>query len=486
LPPTSGPPPADSSYRGDFSSIQVVGSGSTFTAAGVLEPVLNVQFHTPSPAYFTYTPPITTAFTVVQAAGGVKGSFASLTQPTAQLAPGTRFDALYTANAITLVVTPADYTNLTALGQTALDANQTQVGVGLNAMRGAAGVRNDPAATSALAALYQRAPAALPAVLNSLQGVIYGDVLASAIKRGRSFQDEVFERLDSFDDGASSVPSAGGRETSVWALGRGERTWVGSEGQSGYNDLFGGIAGGVDHAFAPGFRAGLAFDYTDGDVVSPITAASTKLSMFDAVAYADYRLGSAFLDGQVGVNYVHQDVRRTLSVVSDVANAAPTGVDFHLAAEAGKSYKTGGLSLTPDVGVFVDQVRRDSVTEQSAGAFSLAVGAAHLTSVQTHLGARAETSMSVGGGYSLAFIGKAYWGHELGDTINDTTAQFTAGFTPATMTFQSAPLGRDLVNGGVGVSLKSSKGLQFFLNATGEDRRNEKSVSAVGGVSLSW
>src|SRR5262249_27019593 len=143
-----------------------------------------------APANNTYIPPVATGFTVVAAQGGVLGSFAGLTQPAAGvpgvsggLAAGTRFDALYytlgaplsagalayagSPTAIDLWVTPADYRNL-SYWNVSLTQNQTQVASALNALRGAAGLRNNPQATWDFGNLFPQQPQALPGIFNTL------------------------------------------------------------------------------------------------------------------------------------------------------------------------------------------------------------------------------------------------------------------------------------------------------------------------------
>ncbi|WP_163589725.1 hypothetical protein, partial [Klebsiella pneumoniae] len=71
-----------------------------------------------------FTPALGTSFSIIQASGGLAGSFSGLTQPLNGLAPATRFDALYGAHGLSLVVTPAAYGNLAANGlQTTANAN---------------------------------------------------------------------------------------------------------------------------------------------------------------------------------------------------------------------------------------------------------------------------------------------------------------------------------------------------------------------------
>ena len=145
---------------GMYSSTVVLGAGNTYTAAGTLAPAFTgMTGGTPAPTN-TYIPPVTSSFVIVQAQGGVLGSFSGLTQPAAGvpgvsggLPAGTRLDALYyntgtlpasynsatlptgtasqyaqNPNAIALWVTPASYTNLFPFWNTALNQNQFQVG----------------------------------------------------------------------------------------------------------------------------------------------------------------------------------------------------------------------------------------------------------------------------------------------------------------------------------------------------------------------
>jgi autotransporter-associated beta strand protein len=205
---------------GQYSSTIVLGPGNTFTAAGTLAPQLT---GIGAPANNTYIPAVTTSFVLVEAQGGVLGSFASITQPapgvpgvSGGLAAGTRFDALYwpnpttpfsnsstwalpptaTTGAITLYVTPASYQNL-SYWNISLTNNQNQVAFALDALRGVndanpalslpAGLRNNPVVTSDLAALFMQTPAALPHVFDTLSGEANADAAHDAFQMTGQF-----------------------------------------------------------------------------------------------------------------------------------------------------------------------------------------------------------------------------------------------------------------------------------------------------------
>ena len=195
---------------GQYSSTIVLGAGNTFTAAGTLVPQLT---GISAPANNTFIPPVGSSFVVVEAQGGIVGSFSSLTQPalgvpgvSGGLAPGTRFDALYwqnasmafsgssawpvaptsTTGAITLYVTPADYQNL-SYWNINLNGNQLQVAGALNALRGPAGQRTTLDITENLGALFALQPSAMPHAFDTLSGETNADAVHADIRMMSQF-----------------------------------------------------------------------------------------------------------------------------------------------------------------------------------------------------------------------------------------------------------------------------------------------------------
>jgi len=187
---------------GQYSSVVVTG-GNTYTANGVIMPILR---GIDPPANNNYTAPVGSTYTVVQAGGGVLGSFTSLTQPAAGqgLAQGTRFDALYFNNgattiasavnyaqnsagnptAVNLWVTPSSYQNLQPWN-ISLTQNQNQVAYALDALRGVndlspaaslpAGLKNNAYATWDFGQLFPQTPDKLPGIFNTLSGEVAAD-----------------------------------------------------------------------------------------------------------------------------------------------------------------------------------------------------------------------------------------------------------------------------------------------------------------------
>ena len=470
---------------GNYSRTLVTGTGNTFTAGGTIQPILR---GITGSATNTYTPPVTASFDVVNATGGVTGSFASLTQPASGLSAGTRFDALYTANDITLHVTPADYTNLSPWATT-LTPNQNQVAIGFNALRGTAGVRNDTAATTALGILYQAQPETLPVIFNTLAGTIYGDTLMAGLDRSRVFSGSISERLDSAREGVGS-PNVSLTQTesgiTIWTAAQGQNLSVNADNNTtGYKDTAGGFVIGADKAFNENVRLGMAVGSSFGSIWSG-TGATSQLTQTNLMTYGSYTFGRGFVDGQIGGNYGDAVVRRGQPTFDQAANGNPRGAGFDASMDVGRTYQVNGFTLTPLVGMRIDQTNRGSLTEANAGALSLAVGASQATSVMSNFGGRASTTFGLGGGYQMSMTGRLFWGHEFGDTTTVTTAAFTSGMADPAMAFQSAKIGRDGALGGLDMDVRAPNGLVFFADAGADVRSNYESYTATGGVRINW
>ncbi len=471
---------------GNYSRVLVTGAGNTFTAAGVLAPILR---GITGSATNTYTPPLATSFDVVNATGGVLGSFASLTQPSSGLPAGARFDALYTANDITLWVTPASYQNLTPFG-VALSSNQTQTAIGLDAYRGTAGVRTDPATTAILGTLFAQQPAALPQVFNSLAGTIYGDALMESVQRDRAFGDTIAARQAAVREGvgASSMSLAnGGPGVTVWLSATGQNTAVGSNGNTGYNASAGGFAVGADKGINPNLTLGLAVGTSFGTVTSNNTGGKDDLTTTFVSGYGSYRLGAAFVDAQLGMNFGENAVRRSMPVFGSQAMANPNGTGADFSLEAGRVFQVGGFQLTPMAGLRVDQASRGSLTESGAGAFSLAVNSGDAVGVQGKIGGRASTSFDIGQGYAMSISGRLFYAHEFGDDGVNTTAAFTSGASAVPMSFRTARAGRDGALAGLGIDIRTpSKAVTFYVDYGADVRSNATSQAGSIGVRITW
>lgn len=301
---------------GNYSRLLVTGAGGTLSAGGTLVPLLR---GITGGASNTYTPPIGQAFQVITAAGGLTGRFSGLTQP-AGLSADTRFDALYGAISLVLVVTPASYATYAGADWAAPAA------AGLDAGRPAAGVAMTAGQEAVYAPLYALGADQIVPALRQIVPVIYADTL---MVNRKSFQ-MVEGAVDSHLQARRGAPPASGSQTAegpdgatIWLGGSGQfvRQNTAGNGTPGYTGSAGGVVAGIDKAVLPGLRAGIAAGFGSQSVSAP-NAASYQGTSAQVLLYAGYRLGAAFVDAQLGTTFDQGTVRRAMPVYNAEINHA--------------------------------------------------------------------------------------------------------------------------------------------------------------------
>jgi autotransporter-associated beta strand protein len=455
-------PPNANGCAGQYSTTVVTGAGNTYTAAGTLAPTLT-GWGAPGPLPSKYIPPVTTSFIIVQAEGGVLGSFSSIMQPaqgvpgvSGGLPAGTRFDALYgpdtptpfvNANAITLYVTPANYQNLSYWG-VSLSENQSQVAGAVNALRGTAGVRNSPGATVDLAALFTQQPSALPHDFDTLSGEANADAALGVFQVMSQFLELMLEPAVNGRSGAAGsaalgfaaedapaqpleVASAYGqvlpavKATSfdqrwrAWGSAYGAANATSGDPTLGTHDFTGtafGFVGGMDYRWSPDSVIGFA-----------VGSGGTQWSLADALGggrsygmqagvYGKSYFGPAYLAVSFGVanQWVNTD-RYAFS--GEHLTADFLAQSFGGRLEAGYRYAMPWAAVTPYVAGQALAFYTPSYTENdggggSSGSFALAYNAATAFDVRSEIGARFDSILPSFSDMQLVWRGRAAWQHE--------------------------------------------------------------------------
>ncbi len=472
---------------GRFSQMVARGEGNTITLGGLLQPVLRGIGGGAGNAYVAH---VTDRFVVMTAEAGVVGGFAGLVQPAEGLEAGARFDALTTAQAVTLYVTPADYRDLSAWN-TRLTPGQAQVAAGINALRGTAGVRGDAAVTDALGRLFQIQPAALPAVFDTLSGAIYGSAMTARLDRGRRFGGTIEDRLAARRGGMDTPEidlDPQGEGVVMWLASPGQSLRVGGRGGTAMRADGAGFVLGADWMVDDDNLAGLAVGSSAGQVAVPGGAASAALTTTALAGYASWSDGRWFLDAQVALSRADGAVRRDLPIASARARG-------QVAGWGGGGGLTVGLNLqgretdwnvAPEFGMRLDQAQRDALRESGGGGFGLRVASTAATSARSSLGARAGSVMDLGEDFALSINGRLAWVHEFADTGAVTGASFASGLPTVAMTSRSGRVGREGVAAGFGLDLKFPGGPNLYASYAGDFRGNAAGQSATAGLRVDW
>ena len=463
---------------GTYSSTVVTGAGNTYTAAGTLAPMLR---GISAPANNNYTPPVTTSFVIVQAAGGVLGSFSGLTQPATGLTAGTRFDALYGPNAttpfvnsdaITLYVTPADYTNLSSFG-VSLTGNQSQVGAALNALRGPAGLSNNLAATMDFGALFVQQPSALPHDFDTLSGEANADAVHGVFEMASQFLELMVdpavngrsggagaaalgfaadgdatppsETVTAFNNIAppsktsSPVPAGFDQRWTAWGSTFGGANTTTSDPAVGTHDLTAaayGFAGGMDYRLMPDTVAGFALGGGGTNWGLAQGLGGGRSDAFQAGLYAKTRFGPAYIATALAFSNQWMTTNR-YTFTGDHLSANFDAQSFGARLEAGYRYAMPWVGVTP-YGAFQAQAfhtpnySETDLTGGAFGLFGLNYNAATTTDLSGEIGARFDGLNSLDNGMQLVWSGRAAWEH---DWVNNPglTATFQAALAPGAL-----------------------------------------------------
>jgi uncharacterized protein with beta-barrel porin domain len=287
---------------GNYSRLSLFGSSSSFTASGTLVPVLTSSGKTVSA---NFVPGLGQTFGIVQAEGGILGSFSSLTQPDG-LAAGTRLDALYGKDEIALVVTPADYSNLASLGIPE-SSNQSSIGTLLDLVRPDGGVMT-PAQQALFQTLYTLPADNITAAINQLSPEIYADALMTTRNAWYLMAGAVSGQLEARRGLAQSNQASaatGPDGSTVWMSGLGETSSTGSsDNASGFSTGLGGAAFGIDLPVGQSFRIGVAAGATGGQTNADVGGQSTtETAQFET--YGQWQSGMFFAEAQLGMMYHH-------------------------------------------------------------------------------------------------------------------------------------------------------------------------------------
>ncbi|MEA1676996.1 autotransporter domain-containing protein [Nitrospirillum sp. BR 11163] len=493
---------------GNYSRVLVMGGSYVIGSGAVLQP--NLRGMTGS-ASNTYTPGLGTDFAIVQAAGGVQGTFAGITQPGSGLLAGTQFTALYGSNAIDLYVTPT-YGSLASLGASANQQTMGRVVAGLSSTGNA-----DLAAV--LKALY-----GLPTVGASLDalaqigGGSQANIVAYSLNRGLAVTQVLGQRLAAVRDGvaggmqgtmqaqlvgrtlytsvasggdavampvadergaaAGSAPEAGWH---FWAQGLGAFTRVDSDGNAagGHSNTGGGLFGG-DRTVAPGVTVGLA-----GVLLQSTSGGSNETSSYGLSAYGNVDLGDGlFVTGNAGYTYDQYDTARTLGFggLSRTAFGHTKGDELSAGVTAGYRVRVSNLTLEPQAGIQWLKVGRDGFTETGAGALDLVLQDLDATALQSSVGGRASASWKTDGGTVITPTVRAAWLHDFRDRA--LTSQ--AALAGTTFAVTGPDTGANALGIGGGLTLQEGDNLNLYANYDGTLRRHETDHVFTAGFRLSW
>ena len=484
---------ADGTPRGEYSYVSATG---TFTIGdgAVITPLLyNSSYSSSSTSgYFgclvaencaNFTPSIGQKFTIVQATGGIIGSFTSLTQPSG-MATGTRMDALYTTTTITLYVTPETYANLSDQGVN-LTSNQSAVGTAINALRPVAGVKTSTAMTDILAVLYNQTVTSLPSVMNYMAGTIYGDSLVAGVERSRMLGTTISDVLNSRRDDVAINVDDPYQATKLWASGFGQVYSLSAAGYTGATNSVEGGAAGIDTRLTNNVLVGVSVASGTGKTTSSLTGGTADQTTGHVTFYGSLSEGEYFLDAQTGVDYANTQVKRDMVPFGMIARSTTNGWGGNGDLAVGRRFKADGWTIQPSVGVRYDGLTHDSVQETGAGEAALIVNSGKLSSLRSTMAVRTETNFKVADGENLTPSLNLGWVHDY-DGLNAKTTTAFVGASGTPMQLTSIGGGSDGALIGVHMNYSLNESVSLYGNYDSTVRANGTTYAGTIGIRYVW
>lgn len=458
---------------GNYSRVIVTGAGNAYTiGSGVtLTPVLRGLTYANGETAGTnsYTLTLGQRLTgVIQAEGGVTGTFATITQPVAGLPTGGRIVALYSANSVDLYVGAASYAGLAGLTD-----NQRAAGAAVDALDKAA----NPGVQPILGALIPLGVSALPAALGGVSGEFNANLPLAAADVSRGFGSMIATR----QNGLREV----GQGWQVWGRAFGNKARTSSDGNNpGFRHRMAGGMAGADIAVEDGARAGIAVGYADSRVTGRQDSGRASIDSYHVGGYLGWNQDALFVDAQAGVTFSSYETARTIATGTQVrsADGDTDGRSIGAGLEAGYRLDLDGLQVTPSAFLRYDGSDVDGFTEAGAGSFALTVADDKQADLRAGIGLRLAAPMALDNGGTLVPELSARWEHDL-STPGNSTSQSLLG---QAFIVQAAAPGRDtaVLGGGLSMEIADNMRLSARYDAELSDNRTQHAMTAQ--VRFAW
>jgi outer membrane autotransporter protein len=433
-------------------------------------------------------------YTILTAAGGVSGTYDSLTDNT----PFVDFLLAYDLNNVYLDV----ILSTTPLLQVAQTPNQIGAAAGLMSL----GTGN-PIFDAAVMLDASQARQAY----DLLSGEIHPSVLTMLLEQSRFIRDSVVGRMRQFVGGPASLfapqiatRTLGGDDVLAYANGKRDQgisaidralaaadrrptftAWAQTYGNWGHsksdgnaaalNRAVGGFFTGIDetHAGPEGalWRFGLAGGYQRMSLDVNDRISSAGIDTYDLAAYGATQQGPLGL--RLGSAYEWHDISTSRTIAfpgfSDAAHARYRARTAQVFGEAGYSITWEGLSFEPFAGLAYVNVRANDFTE-GGGAATLTVTSGRADSTFSTVGLRAAMPLTWTGIDNLTAKSSMGWRHAFGTIVPTDQLAFASGGTP-------------LITAGLPVS-KNAAAVEFSIDGR-LSRDADLSVAYVGQLARS-
>ncbi|CDX16577.1 Outer membrane autotransporter barrel domain protein (fragment) [Mesorhizobium sp. ORS 3324] len=422
---------------------------------------------------FTYAPD--TTYTIIAAAGGISGGFASLTDDYAFLNFALSYDPnnvyLTSQLAAAFFCLPGMTANQCAVSDAALS-----LGSG-----------------SLFMAVANLSNAEAPRALDQLSGEIHASAKTALIEDSRFLREAAVDRLrDALDgvgaskapvmaygDGGPELASATTDRLAVW--GRGFGAWGSWDGDGNAANLDRSIGGFFIGADAPVFdngRFGAVAGYSRSNFNVKDRNSSGASDNYYLGLYGGIQWGN--LAFRSGAAYTWNDISTSRSVsfpgFSDRLTGDYNAGTTQVFGELAYGVNAGPVALEPFANLAWVNLSTNSFTEQGGAAALEGLGGSMDMAYST-LGLHASTDFTLEGVTATA-RGSLSWRHAFGDVKSDSTLAFANGGSPFSIT--GSPIAKDaaVVEAGVDFAIADTATLGFSYSGQFASGMTDQSIGA--------
>ena len=409
------------------------------------------------PAAGSYLPIST--YRIVNATGGVSGTFASVTSSESTLTPS----LLYSANAVDLRMIRNDL----QFGGYGYTPNQKAAGAGVSA----GGVGSELYVTMATVAL---TPSAVPPALDALSGEIHASIRSTLIEDDRVVRQSILDRLS----------GSSGDGIVVWGDGFVSSGGVDGDGNAAtMNHDNAGVIAGVDMALSHSLRAGLAGAYTEHKISIADRASTARGQSGHIAGYARWAQDAWSVSGGVDYGWGNSNIARQVKFTGlSESDVSKQGHDTtQVFAEAGYTMTAGGARFEPYADLAWIQASSGAFAE-TGGALSDLTGSGRSDAVAyATAGVRVMPGQFALGDVVFTPSAAVGWQHAIDDFRPGQTVSYAA--TLKSFTVLGVPLDSDaaVTQAGIDVNLGGQGKLSVLYDGVLSNKVRDHTLRAQFG-----
>ncbi|CRI55396.1 membrane protein [Pseudomonas sp. CCOS 191] len=400
-------------------------------------------------------------FDILDAAGGVQGSFAQVQSNALFLGGG----LAYTGSGVRLAV----QRNATSFASVGLTANQRSVAAAADRL-GAGNPVYESLLLSADAASAQQA-------FDQLSGEIHPAVGNLLLNDSRQLRDAVGER--------TRLQGVEGQDNGLWVKALG--AWGKADGNSGharYSSSIGGVLLGVDGQMSEDSRVGVFTGYSDSSLsMGDGRHSSASVDSYHLGAYAGKELEQMRLSAGASHSWHRIETKRELQYneVSDRQKSKRDAQSTQVFGEAAWKVELPSVALEPFANLAYVHIASDSFKEHG-GAAALKGGEDNRDAWLSTLGMRVGKQLQLSSGQALELSATLGWQHNLSSTGADQHLAFAG--QGDTYKVQALSLDRDAAVVGARAGIAVGRQARVNLDYNGLLGSRDKSHGV--GLTLDW